>query len=137
MTAAGTGERKRRVLVVDDERAIAAVLRLALEDAGFEVDEAYASDDALALAVQRRPDVILVDLLLGDDAGDTSAGEALSLALRARGLETPIIIVSALRRAVDVAEQLGVGFLAKPFDLDDLIARVEAALAGGEPAAAD
>ena len=108
------------------------MLRLALEDAGFEVDEAYTADDALALALERRPSVILVDLLLGDDARDTSAGEALTLAMRARGIDAPVIIVSALRRAAEVAEQLGVGFVSKPFDLDELLATVDAAT-GGEP----
>lgn len=90
--AHGTGEGSRvaRVLVVDDARVARAVLRRALEAAGHEVIEADGAEAGLRAAVERRPDCITTDLLMPELDGLT-----LIEALRARGVDAPVVVVTA------------------------------------------
>jgi chemotaxis protein CheC len=79
-----------RVLVVDDARVARAVLRQALQAAGHEVIEAAGTAEGLRLAVEGRPDCITTDLLMPELDGLT-----LIEALRARGVEAPVLVVTA------------------------------------------
>jgi DNA-binding response OmpR family regulator len=109
-----------RILIVDDDPAIVAVLEQLLDDEGFEVR--YALDGREALSEIRRihPDVILSDIMM-----PTLDGVELTRALRDQGDPTPVVLMSAVFAGVDLP---GVRFIAKPFDVDQLVHVVHRAI---------
>lgn len=113
------------ILVVDDEPQIRRLLRTALERAGYGVAEAATAREAIRAVPMVKPDVVLLDLGLPDRDGL----EIVPLIVRAGGAN--VLVVSA-REAVEekvAALDLGaVDFVTKPFDTDELLARVRAAL---------
>lgn len=116
-----------QVFVIEDEDPIRRLIRDTLEGEGFGVQTARSAEDALTMLAQADPSLILLDLRLpGMD------GFAFLEAYRSRrdgaGLP-PVIIVSALRPRETLPEGV-VDYLRKPFDLDDLIARVERSVTG-------
>ena len=112
----GLGERRRTILLVDADPHARAVLRKALEAAGFTVGEAATAHEGERTAMRVRPDAILADLMMETiDAGGAIAGK-----LKASGIEIPVYIVStasdALIGAVGLHE-LGIsGVFLKPGD---------------------
>jgi CheY-like chemotaxis protein len=115
-----------RVLVVDDDQKIAALVQDTLQDEGYMVECARDAAAALTHIAQRWPDVMLLDLRM-----PVMDGWSLLAACRLdpRGADLPVVVMSAAleeRRA----EDLGVAFLAKPFDLDNLLLLVQHALPG-------
>lgn len=120
------------VLVVDDEDGIRDFLRSAFEAEGFTVLAAADGAAALALCEIYRPDAILLDLMMPRLDGLGFVHEY----RRLFGVDaTPIYIMSAVSTAVDHAKAAGVaGAFLKPFDLDEVIATIEAAThASGHP----
>jgi DNA-binding response OmpR family regulator len=127
--AAGTA---RRVLVVDDERAIRLLCRVNLAASGMDVLEAENGLTALELARCERPDLVLLDVMMPDVDGWTVARE---LADDERTREIPIVFLTARADTADKrrGQQLGgVGYVVKPFDpvtigdlVEDVIERVE------------
>ena len=118
-------ERKRdiRILVVDDEDYMREVVRGALETANFEVDEATDGKTALAMLRQSPYNVIITDLRMPGITGDTVLEEALSLFP-----ETIVIIMTgdgSIRSAVEATRRGAYDYLEKPFQLEELIMRVE------------
>jgi DNA-binding response OmpR family regulator len=112
--------RPRRVLVVDDNRDSADSLAMLLARRGFVVERAYDAAGALALARSFEPAVVVTDLRLGN-----GHGTELARALRALGRPLRIIAVSgASREDLPQGERLFDGFIRKPVDLDELVARV-------------
>lgn len=126
--------RGRRVLLVEDDRAIATVIIAALEDEGFAIEHCVsiaARDQVLA---ERKFDVMLTDVLLEDGDGLTS----LDTARKAAG-NMPVIVLSAqntLDTAVRASESDAFEYFPKPFDLDDLVHAVKQA-SGARIAASD
>lgn len=122
------------VLIVDDERAIQKFLRASLEDNGFAVIEAATGQSALALAVAKKPDIILLDLSLPDMDG-------LEVLKRLREWNSaPVIVVSARNQESDKITGLDRGaddYLIKPFGVEELLARIRVALRHIERAARD
>jgi DNA-binding response OmpR family regulator len=113
------------ILVVEDDATLARSLHKTLSENAYAVWLAESGSDARAMLEHVQPDVILLDLMLPDTDG-------LLLAATLRTL-TPagIIIVSGRTRQVDRVLALKLGgddFISKPFDVDDLLARVEAVL---------
>lgn len=112
----GLGERRRTILLVDADPHARAVLRNALEAAGFTVGEAASAREGERTALRIKPDAILADLMMETiDAGGAIAGK-----LKASGTEIPVYIVStasdALVGAVGLRE-LGIsGVFLKPAD---------------------
>lgn len=117
------------VLIVDDERAIQRFLRPSLEENGFTVLEASSGKGALELAVSRRPDVILLDLSLPDMDG-------LEVLKQLRQwTSVPVIVLSARSQDSDKISGLDRGaddYLTKPFSVEELLARIRAALRRAE-----
>jgi DNA-binding response OmpR family regulator len=113
-----------RVLVAEDDRRVAENVRTGLERAGFEVDVAERGDYALAAATAIDYDAIVLDVMLpGQD------GIAVSRYLRAKGQETPILMLTALDEVVERVAGLDAGaddYLSKPFAMAELVARVKA-----------
>lgn len=122
----------RRILVVEDEPAVAMVLFDLLHDEGYAV--AHAADGATGLRMvgDRPAELILLDLTL-----PRMTGEEFVRRLRALGGEAaavPIVLVTGAHGGVDAAGRLGaVAALRKPFNLDELLATVRAALDGVAP----
>jgi DNA-binding response OmpR family regulator len=120
---------KHRVLIVEDENDIAGLMKHAVERAGEAEAEIVGSGDAaLAAVADRRPDLILLDLNL-----PIVSGIEVCKVLRARrdAQHVPIIVVSARSTEDDRVMGLEIGaddYIAKPFSLRELAARVRAAL---------
>jgi len=120
-----------KILVVDDEPAIRRLLRNTLERAGYEIVEARNGKEAITTAAAEHPDAILLDLGLPD-----RDGLGLIPLLRRDGSAT-VLVVSARDATDEKVAALDLGaddFVTKPFDTDELLARLRAALRhGGSP----
>lgn len=104
-------------LIVDDEAAIRMVARLGLERvAGWSVDEAAGADEAIAAVAARRPDVILLDVMMpGQDGPQTL--ERLRALPGGAELAVLFLTAKAMRAQVERLRMLGVdGVISKPFD---------------------
>jgi DNA-binding response OmpR family regulator len=129
---------KKRVLVVDDEEDIRRLLKKLLEGQGHEVIEASRGSEALELVRDAEPHLILLDAMLPEVHGFEICRR---IKASKRYGHVPIIMISAIYRGWRVAEDLiqtyGVeAFIEKPFRIDDVAARVTAALAGKSQLAA-
>jgi two-component system, OmpR family, response regulator len=124
------------VLAVDDEAHITELVALALGYNGFDVERAATGREALAAVDRRRPDLILLDVMLPDLDG-------FEVARRLRqqegaGTRVPVIFLTARDATADKVEGLRLGvddYVTKPFSIEELIERVKAVLrrAGGGP----
>ena len=128
-----TKQSARRVLVVDDEPSIVDAVATALRYEGFEVEEATTARAGLAAAQERRPDLIILDVMLPD-----LDGLEVTRRLRADGVGVPILFLTARDALEDKVAGLGAGgddYVTKPFALAEVIARVHAILrrTGYEP----
>lgn len=113
------------VLIVDDEPQVRRFLRTALPAAGYRFVEAENGAEALRLAEQYVPDVVLLDLGLPD-----MEGREVARALR-RWSKVPILVLSARGEERQKVELLDAGaddYLTKPFGFEELVARIRAAL---------
>ncbi|WP_257303751.1 response regulator [Geothrix campi] len=123
-----------QVLLVEDEPQMRRFLRVALESSGYRYLEAPTGEEGLTLAVQFRPDVILLDLGLPDMDG-------LDLMTRLREWsQIPVIVISARGQETDKVGALDVGaddYLTKPFGTSELLARIRVALRHAEPGAVE
>ena len=114
------------VLVVDDDRAIRTALERALRLEGFDVDTAAGGERALELIGERRPSVVLLDVVMPDLSGVEVARR-----LRGDGVEVPICMLSARDEVADRVAGLEAGaddYIVKPFALEEVVARLHALL---------
>ena len=119
----------RRVLVVEDDASITLGLRINLEAEGYVVLEAEDGERGLEIARGDRPDVVILDVML-----PKMNGFQVLQAIRREGLMMPIIVLSARTAEMDKVTGLELGaedYVAKPFSLAELLARVRAALRRG------
>jgi len=115
-----------RILVVDDDRAVRDSLRRSLEFNGYEVALANDGVEALARINGLAPDALIVDVMM-----PRLDGIETTKALRAAGNDLPILVLTARDSVNDRVDGLDAGaddYLAKPFALDELLARVRAML---------
>jgi two-component system, OmpR family, KDP operon response regulator KdpE len=115
-----------RVLVVDDEPHLLRALSLNFTSRGFDVTTASTAALALAQIDRQLPDAVVLDLGLPDRDGLEVIAE-----LAAEGVQLPIIVLSARTGSQDKVTALDLGavdFVTKPFDMNELIARLRAAL---------
>jgi len=124
-------KRGRRILLVEDERSIARLLELELEHRGFEVRCVFDGMEALPAIDSYAPHAIVLDILLpGMD------GEQILARLRRSGNTTPVVMLTARDRLSDKVRTLEVGaddYLTKPFETDELVARLRAVMRRTEP----
>ena len=120
-----------RVLIVEDDPSISRLLQLELEHRGLDVHLVTDGLDALDVVETFRPQAVVLDILLpGMD------GEGILQRMRRAGDRTPVIMLTAKDRAHDKIRNLDTGaddYLTKPFDIDELIARLRAVLRRVEP----
>jgi two-component system OmpR family response regulator len=115
-----------RVLVVDDEPNIVDVISMALRYQGFEVDSAATGADAIAAVAARRPQLIVLDVMLPDFDGFEVARR-----LAGAHVDVPIIFLTARDSTEDKIHGLTLGgddYITKPFSLEELVARVRTIL---------
>ncbi len=118
---------KERILIVEDDDAIVRVLRRSLSLEGFDVESAGDGETGLALALENRPDLVILDLMLPGMDG-------LEVCRRLRTStsgNTPILMLTARDTVPDRIQGLDAGaddYIVKPFDLDELAARIRALL---------
>lgn len=120
----------KRVLIVDDEYAIAEALSGVLELEGYEVSAVTSGREALGRLQDRRFDAVLSDVMM-----PAMDGRELLLRIRAdeRTSRTPVILMSAAGPPPDLGSLPCAGFVSKPFDLDELLERLSEVLEGGPP----
>ncbi len=114
------------VLVIDDEPNIRDLVQTALRFHGFSVSTAETGGEGLSLARERRPDLLLLDVLLPDVNGFDVCRE-----LRDAGDEVPVIYLTARDTPSDTVTGLSLGgddYVTKPFSVEALIARIRALL---------
>jgi two-component system, OmpR family, response regulator len=112
-----------RLLIIEDDRDAADYLVKAFSEVGHVADHAADGEDGLAMALDGKYDVLIVDRMLPKRDGLSLIGE-----LRAKGIATPVLILSALGQVDDRVKGLRAGgddYLAKPYSFAELLARVE------------
>jgi DNA-binding response OmpR family regulator len=121
----------KHILLVDDDALMRRSLAFNLEQAGFRANAAASAEDALALARQNPPDLVLLDIgLPGMDGLD-------AIKRFKEQFRVPVIFVTARRRNLDEVVGLELGaddYITKPFDVDVLIAHIKAVLRRSESA---
>ncbi len=123
---------RQRILIVEDEPAMVRLLKDNLSYEGYEVSVATDGEQALALALDQPPNLILLDIML-----PKLDGLAVCRKLRERHLDTPILMLTARNLEQDKVTGLKIGaddYLTKPFSVAELLARTEAILRrSGQP----
>src|SRR6201992_282160 len=123
-----------KLLVVEDDRETASYLEKGLSESGYTVDRAGNGREGLFLAISGSYEAIVLDRMLPEMDGIAVLG-----ALRAAGIHTPALILSALGTVDDRVKGLRAGgddYLVKPFAFSELLARIEALLRRGAAAPA-
>ena len=115
-----------RILVVEDDRAIAEAVKEGLEDESYAVDVAYDGQEGYLTASADEYDVIVLDVMMPE-----MNGYEVCKKLRGEGNQTPILMLTAKDQERDIVEGLDTGaddYLAKPFSFEVLLARIRALL---------
>jgi len=120
------GEAMGRILIVEDDRALREGLAMNLRPQGYEVLIAGDGKEGMRMAFDTRPDLIILDIMMPSWSGLDILEE-----LRKRSQDVPVLILSARNTTPDKVRGLNLGaddYMTKPFDLPELIARVQAML---------
>jgi two-component system OmpR family response regulator len=115
-----------RILVVEDDRELSAVIRRGLEEEDFTVSGAASGAEAMQRISTEAPDALVIDVGLPD-----ADGRDLCQAVRARGIQAPVLFLTARDTLADRLAGFGAGgddYLTKPFSLAELTARLRAVL---------
>ncbi|TMK26554.1 MAG: response regulator transcription factor [Actinobacteria bacterium] len=115
-----------QILLVEDDQELRAVLRRGLAEEGFAVSGASTGAEAMERVCAELPDAVVIDVGLPD-----SDGRDLCQALRARGIQTPVLFLTARDALADRLAGFSAGgddYLTKPFSIAELIARLRALL---------
>ena len=116
-----------RILIVDDEETLCEVLKLNLENEGYDVDVAFSAEQALGYNIKEYS-LILLDIMMGELSGFNLAA---ILRKRAETQTLPIIFCSALDSESDKIKGLDIGaddYISKPFSVAEVMARVRSVL---------
>jgi DNA-binding response OmpR family regulator len=105
-----------RVFIIDDDRSLLSLLRVIFQDAQFDVRTYLDAQQALEEVKREQPDVIILDLEM-----PIMNGRAFYRAMRAEGIETPVLILSAYGARAARAELGADAYVDKPFEPDQLI----------------
>ncbi len=119
-------ELRRRILLVEDEESLVVTLRDRLQSEGYDVDVALDGDTAVEMGARPQFDLLILDVALPRKNGFDVCRD-----LRGRGVQTPVLMLTARGQIVDRVVGLKLGaddYLTKPFDMSELLARIEALL---------
>ena len=119
-----------RILLIEDEKKTAAFIAKGLTEAGYTVEVARDGETGLQLALEKRFDVLLIDVMLPKKDGWAVVDE-----LRARGVHRPILFLTARDSVPDRVKGLELGaddYLVKPFAFSELVARIRSLLRRSE-----
>lgn len=119
-----------RILVVEDNPKMASVIRQSLTESTYAVDVASTGHDGEHMAATEPYDLVILDVMLPDQDGIQTCKN-----LRRRGIKSPVLMLTALSTTGDKVKGLDAGaddYLTKPFEVDELLARVRALLRRGE-----
>ncbi len=117
--------KKNKILVVDDEPHIVNLIRLTLAGDNYEVYSAYSGSEAIKLAKQILPNLIILDLMMPNIDGYQVCED---IRKDNKTAQIPIMILSAKSQLVDKFKSINVGaddYMVKPFDPDELLKRVK------------
>ena len=126
-------ELRRRILLVEDEESLVVTLRDRLRAEGYDVDVAVDGETAVELGAKPQFDLLMLDVALPRKNGFDVCRD-----LRGRGVQTPLLMLTARGQIVDRVVGLKLGaddYLTKPFDMSELLARIEALLRRSRAAA--
>ena len=115
---------KKTALIVEDEKNIVDILRFNLQREGFATLEAYDGETGLRLAMEKNPDILLLDVML-----PKMNGFDVCRSLREQGNNVPVLILTAREEEADKVLGLEIGaddYITKPFSMRELMARVKA-----------
>ena len=116
--------KKGSILIVEDENDVNRLLATILSE--YETKSAFSGTEAAMWLAQKRVDLVLLDLMLPGMTGEEVIAD-----MRRQGIKTPVIVISAKQDVADRVNVLRLGaddFIMKPFEIDEVIARVEAVL---------
>ena len=117
-------EQKKTVLIVEDEKNIVDIIRFNLQRTGYDTLEAYDGEAGLAMAREKKPDLILLDVMM-----PVMSGHEVVSRMRAEGSAVPVLFLTALDGVDDRVKGLDLGaddYLIKPFAFPELLARLRA-----------
>jgi two-component system, OmpR family, copper resistance phosphate regulon response regulator CusR len=115
-----------RILIIEDEVQVARLLKRGLSEEGYDVEICFNGTTANVLASEKKFDLIILDIILPD-----TSGHELCAKLRGKGLNVPVMMLTALGTLDDKVRGLDAGaddYLVKPFEFDELLARIKALL---------
>lgn len=115
-----------RILIVEDEKSLADIIKKGLEEEGYAVDVAYNGEDGLFMAENEPSDIMILDIMLPIIDGMT-----ILKTIRRAGVTTPVLMLTARDTLADKVSGLDSGaddYLTKPFLFDELLARLRALL---------
>ncbi len=115
-----------RILIVEDERDLAGIIKKGLEEENYVVDIAYDGEEGLYMAENYPADVIVLDIML-----PVMDGLSLLSRIRKKGIDTPVILLTAKDTVADKIKGLDTGaddYLTKPFEFGELLARIRSLL---------
>jgi two-component system KDP operon response regulator KdpE len=124
-TNEGAPGMSEKILVIDDEDTTVQLISILLERRGFEVIKAYSAEDGMRKAYRHQPDLVLLDIMMPDMDG-------WEVCKRLRDMsDVPIVFLTARGEVRDVVRGLEMGaddYIIKPYDNEELVARVRAHL---------
>jgi two-component system, OmpR family, response regulator len=127
---------KQRILVVDDEENVAYLVASALRFDGYEVRTVGSGRTALAAVAESIPDLVVLDVMLSDGAGDELDGFEVLHRLRDAGVDVPVVFLTARDASADRVAGLRAGaddYVVKPFSVEELLERIRAVLRRAAP----
>lgn len=124
---------KKHILVVDDDVQLVDTVKTLLDSVGYEVSFAYQSEEGMKLAKQIQPDLILLDIMFAGPPGPDGVEISRRIHQDAVLSDTPVIILSGVKEALDMPVKLGpdedympvAAFLEKPFKPQELLSEIE------------
>ena len=119
-----------RILIVEDDRGASRFLKKGLTEEGFVVETVFDGEEGLFLATQQQFDLIILDIMLPE-----MNGFEVIKGIRAKGVSTPVIFLTAKDQQSDLIHGLDLGaddYLVKPFAFAELLARIRAVLRRGQ-----
>ncbi len=113
----------KKILIAEDDHAIMEVVKIILQDAGYDIVGLTDGDEIIKRIVEHAPDLVLMDIWMGGQDGGLIARQ---LKLQKNTHHIPIVMISANNETEKISREAGANdFLLKPFNVDDLLKMVE------------